>query len=371
MSDEGMERAAQAFDAVMKSDAPPPKSRTNGGEGPPEKLFRNIGELEVDEESPAKGGGDDEEDVIYGEDPEPPRKKRPKETEEPDGGDEEEVDDDSGSPDEGEEPDEEEDEGVDKNFLAQEVQVVVDGEERTVKLKEALAGYVRTETFYKRLNEVDEAKKIVMRAAADAVQNYQYTMQMGQQVEAHLEALVPKEPNWDEEFAKNPQRARELQKYYEQVRNFRGQLQGQLDEATKKQQESDRVQIANFAESESKRFDQLNSKYWATDPKKKTKDLQAMRRTALAEKLTEEEITQIYDSRMLNILLKASKYDRMMAAKPKPVQTNGRSKPIAPGTGSARQRTVQKGTSSAMKRLNKTGSIDDAAIVMDELWRRG
>jgi hypothetical protein len=357
-----MERAAQAFDAVIASEPQAPK--TNGS-GPPERMFGKIGDVEVDEESPAQGGGDDE--ALYGD--------RPKKAKEPVADEDDDVESlDEGEPDdEAEAPDEDEDdeaEGPDKEFLSQEVQVIVDGEERVVKLKEALEGYVRTETFHKRMNEVDEAKKIVQRAAVDAVQNYQYTMQIGQEMEAHLDALVPKEPNWDEEFQKNPARARELQKYYEQVKTFRGQLRGRMAEATKKQMESDQAQTAAFAENEAKRFDQINSKHWSTDPKKKGKDLKAMRRTALSEGFSEEEVSQVYDSRMLNILLKASKYDRIMASRPQPVQ-RVRSKPIAPGTGSAKQRTVQKGTSSAMKRLSKSGSIEDAAVVMDELWKRG
>jgi len=370
---EGIDEAAAAFDReINPTPAPPPAARKgNGGppaNGPEDRVFRNIGDVEVDDESPTRGGGDDEEDpeaLIYTEE------QKTKSPQGPDDGDEQ---DDEGADDdgdgEGDEGGEEGDDGDNDAFLAQDVQVVVDGEERTVKMKEALEGYVRTETFHKRLNEVDEAKKIVQRAAADAVQNYHYSMQIAQEMEAHLDAMIPKEPNWDEEFQKNPTRARELQKYYEQVKGFRGKLREQISEAAKKQAESDRVQVQAFAEAESAKFNNMNSKNWATDPKKKGKDLQAMRRTALTHGFSEDEISQVYDSRMLMVLLKASKYDRMMAARPKPVVRN-RSKPIAPGAGSAKQRTAQRGVSSAMKRLNKTGSIQDAAMVFDEIIRRG
>ena len=367
---DAMEEAARAFDAEMGRSQPAPTARRTTPKedagGPPERLFGNIGQLEVDDESPAKGGGDDdyEEAVIYEE--EPPKRKPSKEGDDEPGEGTDDVEDDEEGVDEVEEekdPDEEE-------FLGQSVQVMVDGEEKTVKLKEALDGYIRTETFHKRMNEVDEARKIVQRAAADAVQNYEYSANLGKQIEAHLEALVPKEPNWDEEFAKNPARARELQKYYEQVRGFREKLRKDLDEAAKKRADSDRVQLETFVDEETRKFDQKNIKNWATDPKKKAKDLQAMRRTALGEGFTEDEISKVYDSRMLMVLLKASKFDRIMASRPKPVQSV-RAKPVAPGTGSARQRTVHRGVSSAMKRLNKSGSVEDAAVVMDEIIRRG
>jgi hypothetical protein len=194
-------------------------------------------------------------------------------------------------------------------------------------------------------------------------------MGIAKQMEAHMDQMIPKEPNWDEEFQKDPQKARELQRYYEKANAFRQTLKTQMDDARKKQMESDQNQLAAFAEEENTKFETINRKTWA-DPKKKAKDLQSMRKTGLMTGFTEEELSQVYDSRMLMVLLKASKYDRMMAAKPKPViRPNG--KPIPPGTGSARQRTVQKGPSSAMKRLNRTGSLEDAAVVFDQILAKG
>jgi hypothetical protein len=114
----------------------------------------------------------------------------------------------------------------------------------------------------------------------------------------------------------------------------------------------------------------MNRKYW-TDPKRRAKDLQSMRRTGLSAGFGEEELSQVYDSRMLQILLKASKFDRMMAAKPKPIVRQPQGKPIPPGAGSARTRTAQRGATSAMKRLNRSGSIEDAAVVFDQFLAKG
>jgi len=218
------------------------------------------------------------------------------------------------------------------------------------------------------MNQLDEAKKIVRRAAADAVQNYEYSMNVARQMEAHMEQMIPKEPNWDEEFQKDPQRARELQRYYEKANGFRSQMRAQMQEIVAKQNESSQTQLAAFAEEEAARFEAANRKNWS-DPKKKAKDLQSMRKTGLASGFSEEELSQVYDSRMLQVLLKASKYDRIMANKPQPVQKTV-AKPIAPGAGSAKQRSKSNGVSSAMKRLNRTGRMDDAAVVFDQLLSR-
>jgi hypothetical protein len=95
-----------------------------------------------------------------------------------------------------------------------------------------------------------------------------------------------------------------------------------------------------------------------------------MRRTALTHGFSEEEISQVYDSRMLNVLLKASKYDRMMAARPKPVNRGATPRPVPSGGGPARTKKSNSNYVSAAKKLSKTGSIDDAAVVFDQIIRR-
>jgi hypothetical protein len=75
---------------------------------------------------------------------------------------------------------------------------------------------------------------------------------------------------------------------------------------------------------------------------------------------------------MLQVLLKASRYDRMMASKPKPVAKNSEApkKQVPSGSGPARRKTADRGFNQAMKRLNKTGHLDDAAVVFDNIIAR-
>jgi hypothetical protein len=343
-----------------------------------EDMFPNVTSgAEVDEESPEKGGGDDEpteEEVIYGKtgkaDPRNPREEDGSDSD----GDDADGDGESGEDESDDEDDDSGEEGAEDEeeaaILGKKVEVTVDGKPVEVTIKEALDGYIRTETFHQRMNQLDEAKKIVRRAAADAVHNYEYSMNVAKQMEAHMEQMIPKEPDWDAEFQKDPAHARELQRYYEKANGFRAQMKAQMDEANKKMAESNQTQLAAFAEEEAARFEAANRKNWS-DPKKKAKDLKSMRQTGLSSGFSEEELSQVYDSRMLQVLLKASKYDRMMAAKPKPVVRQPQGKPVTPGAGSAKTRTAQKGVSSAMKRLNRTGRLDDAAVVFDQLLARG
>ena len=367
----GIDEAAKTFDAILKTD--PNRStakRAESGEGPEITMFPNLGELDNPDET--AGGDDAAEPNLRGKEKEG-RSTDPRNPREGDGEPGEDGDDDSAADDDGDEPDdedeEEEEEDADEpddEFLSQEVSVTVDGEPTKVTIKEALEGYTRTETFHRRMNQLDEAKKIVRKAAGDAVQNYEYSMNLAKQMQAHMEQMIPKEPDWDAEFAADPNRARTLQKYHEQAKVFREKLVKDTEEAQKKVMESNQAQLSAFAEEESLKFDSMNSKQWS-DPKKKAKDLNSMRRTALTLGFTEQEISQVYDSRMLAVLLKASKFDRMMAAKPKPVNRE-RGKPVpVHGGGGAKPRGGDRGFSIAQKRLAGSGSIEDAAVVFDHL----
>jgi hypothetical protein len=363
--DDDMETAAQAFDAAISADQrgnPPAPPEDTSKNKPTDRMFENLGKTEVDDESPEKGGGDDlpdPEEAIYAKDNKGKRKDAP-DAEEP--GEEEDSEEDAG---------EAEEEGVDAGELDLEtkVKVMVDGEEATVPLKEALEGYIRTETFHRRLSEMSESQKVVQAAAADVVQNYQYARQLIDVMEGQLKELVPPEPDWDKEFAADPQKARNLQKYYAQVAEFKTKLQTQREEINQKQEAHNAEQLKVYAQQEEIRFNRINSKNWGVDPSRKTKDLQAMRRTALTEGFTEEELNGVFDSRMLQVLLKASKYDRITATTPKPKQMG--IKPVPPGPGKRSVNgTGRKGIADAMNKLARTGTIEDAAPVFDQILRQ-
>jgi hypothetical protein len=266
MSD-GINEATQAFDVAMgRASAPAARSRKSDDEGgAPEPIFENLGEhLDTSLE---RAGGDDEGDELA-----PKPKKAPKEPveleeDEEDLEEEEEDEEESGEEDEGDEELTEEerealkaakkkdgDEDDDDELMDTEFQVMVDGQEKKVKLKEALEGYVRTETFHQRLNQLNEVKTAMAEEAQVIV--------------------------------------RDRQKY--------------------------------------------------TDMLKEAED----------------------------ILAEASKYDRMMASRPKPIRnakTVDGKQQVSLGAGRNISRTAPKGMQAAMSRLNKTGSLDDAAGVFDKI----
>jgi len=371
MSD-AIEQAANAFDAAMGNNQS--RAPSNGGvaqKSKPEVLFDEPGFLENADEpaggdhlpNPAKSKKtpvaleEDEDDErndagdLEGEDDE--------ESDE-DAGDEDDELDEDGNPRQKGKPGEEDDEDEEET-LNQEFEVMVDGAPKTVKLREALDGYIRSETFHQRLNAVEESRKVVRTEAVRVVEDRKKYIGLLDEAQDLMKAMIPAEPDWDKLFAENPAEARSLQKQYEGFKAKLDNIQESRVKAVKDANEAEQRDLLTYIEEEMPKF--VAAAKWKSK-EDKAKDLKSMRRTALNTGFSEKEVSEVYDSRMLLILLKASKYDRMMAAKPKPIQKNGR-KPANLGAGS--DRTAPKGMSRAQQRLNRTGSIEDAANVFAQI----
>lgn len=367
-----IDQAAAAFQVELNGGRPAPaaKAPEGGGKRPTESMFDNLGEFAANSEE--AGGGDHL--------PSPTKSKKTPFEHEPDPDDEEvvaedegeieyEIDDDGdvvvdddGIPIEKEKTakkgDDDEDEDEELSKL---VTVVVDGEEKEVPLREALDGYIRLETFHQRLNKLDEVKQVVGQHAQQVIADRQKLIAGLEDLENQIKALIPAEPDWDALYKENPTKARELETQYKAVKTQVEKVKADREAAQKEAADRAAADTVEYAKVEFNKF--ANIAKWQ-DTKSMQKDLQAMKRTAETAGFKPEEYGTVYDSRMLEILRKASKYDRMMAARPKPVQ-NGRTTPNTPGAG--RNRTAPKGIERAQKRLTQTGSIDDAAAVFQRL----
>ena len=278
---------------------------------------------------------------------------------------------------EGEEDDSEDEEDADEDegdaeefdldaYGDQKVKVTVDGKEQEVPVKEALDGYIRLETFHQRLNKLNEERGILRTEAQVLLQEREQSMALLTQLQEDLESLMPPEPNWDDLFAKNPAQARELQKQFNAMKERLNGIKSKRQEMQNKSAE-ERARFTNsFAVQEKEKFDNLpENRHWQKDPKRREKDLAAMVKTAKSVGLTADEIRGVLDSRMLTILLRASKYDRITANKPK-LAPQGK-QPARPRAGASNRRTAQRGLARDQQQLQRTGSVRDAAKVFQSL----
>jgi hypothetical protein len=336
---DAFDAAANAFDTAMGNN---PAPRKDDDAAPTEDIFSNSEQHEEDQAA----GGDAEED-----------EQRSAETD-PEADPDEDADPEA-DPDESD--DEDEEEVSDDELDGQEFEVMVEGQPTKVKLREALDGYIRTQTFHQRLNKLNDFRKELTGAAEKLVADRQRTDEILGEAEATLQAILPPEPDWDKLYTEDPKSARELQKQYDGLKGKIAEVREKRQKAQKEAAEKALADQQEFARTE---FPKFAAKAGWKDQKQAKRDIDSMRATALSLGFTEQEVSSVYDSRMLSVLLKAAKYDRLMAAKPKAVIRNG--KPLKPGAGTA-SRTAQRGVSKAQKKLSRTGSVDDAAAVMSRI----
>ena len=350
-----IEGAAAAFQRDMNPNATPEPAAETKADMPIERMFGN---LEDNFEGGEDAGDDEKLEKRIAKRREPPRDsddaEGDPEAEDGEGGDAEEVEE------EPEADDTDDDDGLDpaaRAFYETKIPVTIDGAESEVSVKEAIEGYIRTETFHRRMNQVNAAAVTVGEEASKVAAARDRYQQMNAELEATMQELIPKEPDWDDLFAKDPQRAHGLRKEWDAYLGKLATLQSNRNRANQERWAEEQRNTEAFAKSEFARFIE-NNNIDSEDTLKK--EMISMKRTAAAAGFSEQEIATVYDSRMLSVLRKASKYDRMMAARPK-ATIPGQGKTLVPGGGkSHRGSTATSGDSQAMRKLARSGSIDDA-----------
>lgn len=359
-----LEQAAMAFDNEISGNSRSSEPASEGNVRPTESMFDNLGQMEVDDESPARGGGDNlpVEGVNVRKQARDTRGRYQEEV--PD--DEEELDDrfEEGEDHEGADHDADDEEGEDGEDGAEEdgddvYEVTVDGERIEVPLREALSGYIRTETFHRRLNQLNEAGRIVTERF-DEVEGLR-TEYVGliDKMKAGIKALVPENVNWDELYAQDPKSARELETKYRGFQELLTKLDSEKAAEQKKQQDDKAASNVRNVAAENERI-LRNNPTWR-DPKVMARDQAMMATTGQRAGFSLEEIAGITDARQVTILLKAAKWDKLQGDRPKPVRKGV--KPGQKGAVNGKVRSASKADKGAMRQLSRTGSVEDAAAV--------
>lgn len=243
-------------------------------------------------------------------------------------------------------------------------EVTADGEIFHVDLPELIRGYSREQTFHKRLASLNQYSQELGQNRAQLQQGWADWHEARRDYEEDVANMLPAQPDWDREFATDPAGAHAKQKVFATI--F-GKLQAsQQARAQREQAEADDRdrQVQDYAVKSFSRFVMDNK---IPDKPTLDKNLQSMRRTAMAAGFSEYEVATVYDPRMLTVLLKASKYDRMMAARPRAV-TPGKGRTLTPGSatplsGNGRR----KGLDEALRQQASSGSLEATAKVFERI----
>jgi hypothetical protein len=257
-------------------------------------------------------------------------------------------------------------EGEDADEPGPSYEVTVDGATVEVPLDEALKGYIRQETFVKRMNQVEVARQAIEQEASGVGQAREAYGQRLQYLDRLIAEMTPPEPDWDKEFATDPHAAHVKQKTYAEIYQKRHWIDSELQRtAHETQAEYDR-RSKDYAVKE---FTQFVADAKIPDEKALTEALTLMRSYGRKEGFSERELAETYDRRMLRVLRKAALYDQGQADTPKPVQP-GKGRTLIPGVATpASGNGTRRHIDEAQSRLAKSGRLDDAAQVMARLIR--
>jgi hypothetical protein len=283
---------------------------------------------------------------------------------------EEESEEESDSEDEEEESEEsDEEEGEEPDLYA----VKVDGEEIEVTFDELLKGYSRQSDYTKKTQELSEGRKEIEEAKStynSALTQMQqerqhYVNQLNQILQNSSNNLKEYDKiNWDTLKEEDPIEYVKLKEDYRdgkekmQALNQQRQMamQQQQAEAQKVQQEAVQVERSKMVEALPEWGDPDKQKELATDVKS----------YALKQGFSEEELNSLIDHRSVLVLMKAAKYDALEKADVKSKKLKNKPKVIRTGKGKGVNSDSKSKHNAKMKRLQQSGRVDDAALLMED-----
>ena len=238
--------------------------------------------------------------------------------------------------------------------------IKVNGQEVPVTLDELKAGYSRQSDYTQKTMQIAEERKALEADRQNLqalINDYQNALQSP--MPAQEPPVRPDAKLWDEDPI---EAMRQTELYRQKMEDFQAESakhqhlqqqamaekQKQMQEALNQQQVALKERIPEWQNEETA-----------------TKEKAEIRRFGLSMGFTENELAQIYDSRAVQVLRDAMRYNQLQTKRGK-VKQAPQGKSLAPGTPTPGEpQQLRKGK--AMKRLAQTGHIKDAQAVFEQI----
>ena len=242
-----------------------------------------------------------------------------------------------------------------------ELETTVQGvvEKRTIK--ELREGYMRQQDYSKKTAEVARQREEVSAQVRQAIESERtrYATELQQMQAILLETAAPelKDVNWNYLAANEPSEYVRLRNRADQIGNVLKEVQAKQQAVTQKQADEQRQAIARAAQ-------ESRAKLEAEIPGWNDALYQELMQVGISVGYKQEEVANWLDPRAFKVLHEASEYRKLKAGKP-PVASRVVTPPkvIKPGATQANSQAAQR-HSEAMKRLQSSGNVQDAAAVI-------
>jgi len=239
------------------------------------------------------------------------------------------------------------------------------GEEKEVTLDELKKSYQLGSDYTKKTQEVAEQRKVIEQEAKAIIEARQVRNDYAQKLQAVEQFLIGTNDKPEDLAAMKENdpigyavKVAEMTERKEQLQTVQAE-QKRLAE----QQQSDRTaQMQEFVANEAKKLAESLPEF--SDKAKGEQLRSEIRNYGKKVGFTDEELSQVYDSRHVLVLHKAAQYDKLMAGKAG-VKKKVAKAPKMVKSGAKVKQTVTDTQKKQMKRLQQTGDARDAAAIFE------
>lgn len=244
--------------------------------------------------------------------------------------------------------------------------IKVDGKDVEVTLDELQKGYSRTQDYTRKTQQVAEMRKQTeAQLTAIRAEREQYAQLLGalsEQVKAAAEPQI----DWDRLYQEDPIEYVRQREVMRENREKAAAIQAEQQRLAEISQQEQMQKLQTHKAKESQAL--LEAIPTWKDPAKAKAEKAMLIEFGQKMGFTPQELSHIYDHRVVLALRKAALYDQMQAKRQgiKPVTNNG-PKPAKPGA--AGRVSQMSDAVRAKQRLAKTGRVDDAASAIELLLR--
>tara|TARA_R100001460_G_scaffold22884_3_gene46478 strand:+ start:252 stop:1298 length:1047 start_codon:yes stop_codon:yes gene_type:complete len=243
----------------------------------------------------------------------------------------------------------------------------VDGKDVEVTLDELKNGYSR-QADYTRKSQVlaEQRKRIDEELAATQQERQQYLSQLQQlQTQGQSELQKYQDTDWSKLKQEDPMEYMTQRDAYRELQESQREIQMKQTELYNKQQQE---QLKQFEQNKRQNFDDLVQRIpeWA-DAEKGPKLKLQIKEYAVSKGFTAEELGTLIDSRSIDVLHKAMKYENLLKSKIEHKKTKVVPKVTKPGTGTNKADVSSERVKQQKSRLKRTGKVDDAAKLLESL----
>jgi hypothetical protein len=274
-----------------------------------------------------------------------------------------------------EEESEEESEGSDDEAEEDLLYAVkVDGEEHEVTLDELMKGYSRQSDYTKKTQEISEqrkqfqssAEKHEVEMAQIRNERQQYVQTLQNIIEGSTQSLDKfVDVDWETLKATNPiEYVTKREEYREMQEKIQAIQHEQVAVQSKQSEDMKQLHAQTLQREHQLMADALPE--WG-DPKKQHEIGSHIRDYARVQGFNDEEIGSLVDHRSLIVLRKAMLYDEMNSSDVKSKKLKNKPRVVRSGKGVSRKDDSKRKRTSKMNRLQKSGHVDDAASILEDL----